>query len=475
MTDKLKVFRNSLFLSLHPLFMNVVSLFAIPYIARKMGTSDFGIFNFATAFVSLFYPFAVMGLNTVMLRDLPAATDKPRYADRMITLRALSILTATVIITIAVTVMRYPVRTTFAVYLACLAFAFQTLSEALTGIYNALERMEFTAIQSLIAGLSLTVASVVVLYYGYGLYAVFAVYAAGHLLGIVVGIFILYRLFFGIRPKFDWSFSLKMLREGSHFFSMTMMYYVMVRTDIIILSKKASTAELGLYTAAMMLVTRLVVIPQSICGSLLPSMSNLFAQQKIAEISDLFCSFMMKLLVVILPGIIVVCVYSDQIMGLIFGKSFLRGSILLSVGIFSFLFFSISVMEYTLLTVVHKQKEMHRCYIISTIYCILANFILIHFYGSIGAAFAVVSTQGMIALLFSRSAWQYISIGLSYNDPLKLILLNAGLSLILYHFHAYNMFLILPFAGFLYLIGTHVLGLLRYNDILAMGRLVSSR
>jgi len=475
MTNKLKVFRNSIFLTVQPLFMNVVTLFVIGYMARKMGTSDFGIFNFASTFVTLFYPFAVMGLNTITSRDLPAVDDQSGYADRMITLRALSILTATALIAVAVPILGYPLRTTLAVYLACCIFAFQGLSEAITDIFNALQRMEFTAIQSLVAGLSLTVASVIFLYYGFGLYTVIGIYAAGHLLGIAVGLFILFRVFFGLRLKFDWAFSLKRLREGSQFFSMTMMWFIMSRIDIIILSKNVSTEQLGLYTAAMMLVTRLSVIPAAVAGSLLPPMSKSYALEKIDDVSELFCSFLMKLLVVVLPGVIVVFIYSDRIMELVFGKSFQQGSMLLGVGIISFLFFCISAMEYSILAATHKQRQMNKAYIISTIYCIITNVVLIHYLGSIGAVFSVISTQFLVAVLFSMYAWQYIKIGMNYLDVLKLISLSAGVLVVLHQLHDYNMFLIVPLTGAVYLIGTHVLGILKYSDIFAMRNLLSAR
>lgn len=475
MTNNLKIFRNSIFLAVHPLFMNVVTLFVIGYMARRMGVSDFGIFNFATSFVTLFYPLSMMGLNTVMGRDLPTMANQSGYADRMITLRALVILTATALIAIAVSVMGYPERTTFAVYLACCIFAFQSLSEALTGIFGALERMEYTAIQSLVAGLSLTIASVIVLYYGFGLYTVIGVYAAGQLLGIAVGLFILFRLFFGLRFKFDWSFSLKKLREGLHFFSMTMMWFIMVRIDIIVLSKKVSTEQLGIYTAAMMLITRLYVIPQAVTGSLFPAMSRSYAQNKINELSELFCSFLMKLLVVVLPGVIVAFIYSDRIMELVFGKAFQQGSMLLGVGIFSFLFFCISSMEFTILTAAHKQKQMNKAYLISTVFCIITNVVLIHYFGSIGAVYAVTSTQFLLLVLLTMCAWKYISISLNYLDLVKLLSLNVGVLVALHQLHDYNMFLIVPLTGVVYLIGTHVLGIMKYNDILAMRHVFSAR
>ena len=333
--------------------------------------------------------------------------------------------------------------------------------------------MEFTAIQSLVAGLSLTAVSVIVLYQGFGLYTVLGIYAAGHFLGIVVGLFILFRLFFGLRPKFEWTFSVKRLREGSHFFSMTMMWFIMSRTDIIVLSKNVSTEQLGLYTAAMMLVTRLAVIPQAIANSL-PSMSNLHAQEKIHEISDLFSTFLMKILVTVLPGVLVVYVYSDKIMELIFGKSFNQGSTVLGVGIISFLFFCISVMEYSILTALRKQKDMNKAYIIATIFCIISTITCVYYFGSIGAVTSVVATQGLIVILFTIYGWKYITNTLKYFDLVKLLVLNVGVLVLLRQFHDYSMFLVVTLTGIVYLIGTNVLGILKYKDILEMRHLLSA-
>jgi O-antigen/teichoic acid export membrane protein len=70
MSRELTVLRNSLFLTVQPVLMNVVSVFVTGYMARVLGPSDFGMFNFVLSFTMLFYPIAILGLNRVSVREM---------------------------------------------------------------------------------------------------------------------------------------------------------------------------------------------------------------------------------------------------------------------------------------------------------------------------------------------------------------------------------------------------------------------
>lgn len=451
--------------------MNVISLFVIGYIARKLGTSDFGIFNFVTTFTMLFYPVAMMGLNRVTIRDLAGMDERQSYAGKMVTLRIVTTFFAIVIIILAANIIDYPQRTTFAMYLACFIFMFQLFSESLTDIYNACERMEFTALVRMVAGLTLTALSVIVLYLGFGLYELIGVYAFGQMIGCAVALYLIIKFFFKIRFRINWSFIKEKMRDGFQFFLMTMMWFAMMRLDTIFLSKKISMTELGLYLSAIILVRRLSIVPQGIAGSLLPAISNLQSKGKINETSEVICTFFTKISLIALPAVIIVSFFADDIIKIIFGGQFDGAGIILRIGIWAFLFRCFSFLEFSVLTAFHKEHQMLKSYVFATIYCVISNIFLIHFYGSLGAVLAFASTQLTVFIFFTIFTYKTIRTIFYAGELFRITILNGALFLFLFFLRSYNIFWVIPSCFLFYFVGALILKLLTLQNLLDLKRL----
>lgn len=465
MSSKLKILKNSFFLIFQPLLMSVVSLFVMGYIARKLGTSDFGIFNFVTMFIMIFYPLATMGLDRVMIRDMPGIQDKSPYTGKIVPLRMLTTLFAIAIIILATTILGYPKRTTIAMYLACCLFVAQLFSESLTDIFNGSERMEFTALVNMVSGLTLIVLSVIMIYLGFGLYELIGVYAFGNMTGCAVAIYLISKIFFKIKLQISWSFFKEKIMDGLHFFLMTMMWFVMIRLDIVFLSKKVSMAELGLYTSAILLVTKLSIIPQGIAGSLLPAISNLQSKNEISEISDVARTVTTKIFLIALPAVIIVSFLADDIIKFIYGEKYYGAGIILKIGIWAFMLRCVSFLEFSLLTAMHKERQMLRSYFLALVYCIMSNILLINLYGILGAVFAFVSSQLVLVILFSITTCRSINAIFNSGEMIKIIMLNGALSLALIYLKSYNFFAVVSFCFIFYVSGAMVLNLLTLKDL----------
>lgn len=447
MDTQLRILRNSFFLSAQPLMMNIISLFVVGYIARKLGRADFGIFNLVSTITMLFFPVAMMGLNRITVRDMASIKEKGTYGRQMITTRLLTSLLAAGLIVFAANALGYGDRTIHAMYLGCAIFLFQVLSEISTDIFGSQERMEFTALVRMVAGLTLTALSVVVLYLGFGLFEVIGVYAFGQMVGCILAIFLVSKLFLRVKLDFSLAFVKEKIREGFPFFLMTLMWYAMMRLDTIFLSKRVEMAELGLYTSAIVLVTRLSIIPHGIANSLLPAISSLLSKGEEREITKITQPFLIRLVLLVLPGCIAVSVFSSDIITIIFGKEFHGGGVILRIGIWAFFIRCVAFVEFSILTAFHKERQMMWSYIFAIFYCFSANLTLIHYFQSLGAVSAFVSTQFVVLILFSFFAFRTIRLPLPLNLLSKIIGLNLIFASILYLLREENIFWVVP-VGF---------------------------
>ena len=399
--DFRRIARNSLFLTLQPLVMNLVSLLAVAYIARTLGVSDFGIFNLVTTYAVLFNPLAQAGMNRVMVRDMASLDDKAGYAARMFPLRVVITGLAAVGLVVTALVAGYDDRTTLAIVAGSSIFVGQLLAEIFADVFLASERTHFTAIAQLVAGLTLTVLSVAVLYVGLGLFAMIAVYALGQFLGLALSVYFLHTRFFGVRWRPDRRFARQKLVEGLPFFASMMMWTLMSRIDTVVVSKWCSPVDLGLYTAAMLLVTRMSVIPMGISTALLPTISRLWSTRGEKEASDLVRGVSDALLIIALPAVIVVGAFSSTITSVLFGPGYGRSSVVLTIGIWTVLLRCLGSVQFCVLAASNRERNVMKSYVVATVYCIVSNWVLVSSYGIVGAATASLSTQLLVTILFA--------------------------------------------------------------------------
>ena len=468
MTHKLKIFKNSVFLSIQPIFMNVISLFVVGYIARKLGKSDFGIFNFVITFTMLFYPVAMMGLNRITVRDMAGSKNVKLYASYMMTLRLITTLIAIFIIILFTRILAYSNRVTTAMYLACFIFTFQTLLEMVTDAFNAGEKMEFTAFTKMVAGLILTVLSVIVLYLGFGLYGLLGSYIFGQMIGFILGSMLLVSFFFSFRFKLNGTFIKKKLKEGFPFFLMTIMWYAMARLDTIFLSKKVSMAEMGLYTSALLLITKSSIIPQGVANSLLPAISALYSKNKMYEINDVVHDFLSKIILFALPMVIIISFFSYEIIDIVFGNKYHEGGLILRIGIWAFFLRCIMFVEFSILTAIREQNRLIKSYMLSFVFSVIANIFLVYHFGSIGAVSAFVLTHAFLFIMFTFSTLKTLENIFCLNEILKIALLNIILVVMLVFFDSYNFILISFLASIMYMLGSHFLKLFPIGNLLKM-------
>jgi PST family polysaccharide transporter len=446
--------------------MNVLSLFVVGYVARKLGKADFGIFNFVTNFTMIFYPIGVLGLNRLTIRDLAIVEYPQVYAEKMLASRAVSGLFAVGLIIGIAAISEYPERTTNAINLAAIIFLFQLMTESLTDFFNAFQKMQYTALIAMLAGLTLQSLSIVVLFLGYGLFHLLCVYILGQIIGFSAAVYLTLQNHISIRLNFDWIFMRIRFFEGIQFFLMTMMWFAITRLDTVFLSKVVSMEQLGLYTSALLLVTKLLFIPHAVSSALLPALSKAYSTGNCQEISVVSGSFITKIFFVVLPCVITISFFSDTVISIVFGGKYNGASEYLEIGIWAFLFTCISFCEFSILTAVRKQQLLLKAYLISGVYCVGANLIMIRFFEMKGAIIAFTTTQILLFLLFSYYVRKTIQNIFEWKKIIKVLILNMVLiQLYICLYNQISWWLLIGFGILFYTFGLLALKLVYLKEL----------
>lgn len=402
------VVKNSIWLILQPLILNVISLFVIGYITRCLGQVDYGKFTFAFAFVALFQPFINMGLGSLATREIAENRDNSvDFFWKLVMLRVFLGAVTFCSVVVMVNVLGYPADTRLIVYITGTTLIFQSITVTFGSAFQGYEKMQYVAYANMISGLVLTALSVVVLFIGYRLVGLTLVYAFGSLLGTMISVHYLIKIFPKPRFKTDIAFWKQCLVRGFPFFIPSILSMISIKIGIVLLSKMSGDAAVGIYSAPYTLIEKLFIIPDGICTALFPTLA-LLHQHTPKDAGNLFKQFNSYMLMITLPIAVVTTVTARPIITLIFGAAFRPSIPVLQILIWWLILLAFNWLQMWSLNAVHQEKKTVSISFLSTVMYIVLNLLLIPHWGASGAAMAGVGSSIVTILLFNPLIHRYI-------------------------------------------------------------------
>lgn len=430
----------------------LISLVVIIYLARYLGVVDFGKYNFIFAYLAFFNVITDLGLQAILVREMardPAIASKligNAYIIRLI-LTVIAVASSLVVITL----MSYPMDTTWYTYIASLSLLFISFSDFYRTIFEANLRMEYNTIAKLVFK---------VVSAGLILWIIFVLQGTltQILLALVFseGIKMLISYSFSrrfVRPRFEIDFGMwkYLLKECLPLALSSVIMIIYFRIDVVMLSIMQGDAAVGLYSAAYKLCEPLSVIPGALLISIFPIMSALFKTSKEKLVKTYKLSFK-YILIITLPIVIGTTLIADKIIFLIYGATFAGSAHALQILIWTFVFTSTNYVFLNLLVAMDKQKLNTLCIGVCAIANVGLNFILIPLLSYNGAAIATVVT-GIVLFVTS---FYFVSSHLQVLPVHKILIRPAIGGLIMgifvYYFIDVNMFLLVLFAAVVYLV-----------------------
>jgi len=420
------VLRNSLWIGLQPLILNIVSVFVTGYIARSLGQEDYGKFVFAFAFVALLMPVGNLGLRAVTVRDIAANREAGLLLlGRIFSLRIVLALFSMFLLVVLINVMGYPSSTKFVVYIAGTTLLTRTAATTLFDVFQAYERMQYIAISEFVSGTLLTIGSVVVLFIGYRLIGLTIVYSAAILVLFLIILAFYLKFFPLVRLHVDKAFWLESVKKGFPFFITGMLGILNIRIGVILLSRLGGDAAAGQYGASFSLVERLNVIPESLCTAIFPTIALLFASSRAHELNDLLKRYMNYLLILGLSVAVGTTLLASEIINLIYGDQYANSGPVLAVLAWNLPGFFLAMLLGYALGAIHRQGTVARFSIAATVLNVALNFVLIPLWGAVGAALAYASFGIMVSAAMFWVVHRDLNFRLGRQQLIRIVLANA--------------------------------------------------
>jgi O-antigen/teichoic acid export membrane protein len=446
------VLRNSAFLVVAEILRRLFSLVMVLLIARSLGVEGFGRYAFVLAFVALFAGLAEFGLDTLLIKDVARHPERgaTHYGSTLVLKLGTSALAAGLTCA-TVAVLSYPAATTRAVYIMATASIFYALVETASALCKALQRMEYSALISIARSVLLIPLVLFVLWRGGGLVPIVTAYLGSAVL--LFGLSMIVVTARVVRPSFALAapFLRTILRNALPFVVVSGIYMLGHRLDILMLSKMAGDAAVGLYTSAYTPVETILTIPALLTQALFPALSQSY-HRSFEALRALAMRSLRIFLALALPMSAGIAVLAPQILDLMFSEEFDLAVIPLRIFGAMLCVFFLQVLLGWVLTAMDRLRWLIGINLVTVAVNVFLNVLLIPAYGPTGAALAlaVSAVTGLTLLVAVLQRLRVVSLA-GLKLP-RIVLGTAAIAAGSYLLRDFNVFLVVAAGGALYVV-----------------------
>ena len=442
--------KNTGILGISQVITSILGFFLLIYIARCLGEVGFGKYSFAMSFTALFIIFADIGISNLIIRELARNKELTNeyFTNVSIIKLLLSFLTFG-FIALTINLIDYPRDTTYAVYLFGVYMILTSFTQMSISIFQAYERMEYTAVVMVIDKILLVPLVLFVLFSGYGLIELAYVYIFVGIVGVTLSFCIVLTKI--AKPKPIINFSLwKTLIIGSIPFGLNALFGVLFfKIDTVMLSILKSDAAVGIYNAAYTPLLALGIIPGVFISALYPVMSRYFVSSK--DSLKTFTVLSSKYMAIIGFPIAIGCfVLADRFIALFYLDQYSESIIAFQIlALFIPLRF-VSSITGTLLTSINRQSIRTVSVGLSALFNIVLNAVMIPYVSYIGASIATVLSEVLlysVFIYFINKHYKKLELHKHFIKPLVAAFMMGGF---VFYFKDINLLLLILLAGFVY-------------------------
>jgi O-antigen/teichoic acid export membrane protein len=370
------------------------------WVARFLGPGQFGLFSYASAFVSLFGAIAKLGLDSIVVRNLaqePALRNV--YMGTAFWLKLIGAFLTLAIVALATRFSSNDSTTNLYIFIIAGGIVFQSF-EVVDFYFQSRVLSKFVSICKISQLLISSLIKLYLILIGADLFW-FVLLSVVDQISLAISLYIAYRYqkigsFFWY---FDFSLANKMLRNSWPLIVSGLLSMLYMRIDQIMVREMLGDHAAGIYSAALRLSEVWYFIPLIISNSLFPAIINAKKIDTLLYYSRLKKLYNVSVLLA-LSLAIPMTFLSDWLVTFLFGYEYIEAGSILAIHIWTIIFIFLSAANVSFLIAENLQRFLFYATAICAATNVMLNFLLIPIYGAIGAAYAILATQ-IVGMLLS--------------------------------------------------------------------------
>ena len=404
-----RVLRNTAFRLGGEVVAKLASIAFFVVIARELGRTGFGDFMFALSFTTLLLMASGFGSVQLLAREVaraPATTDA--WLSNVTALRALTALPLVGVATLVAAGTGHDGSVVATVALVGAGVALENIGHGLQGTLQAHERMDLIAAGIVTQRIITATAGIAALALGGDLVVVAAVFGAGSLVGLVVMSVALARAVHRPHVAVDRRRLWPILRASAPIGLNLLLLSVLLQggaTLLAFLAPGDSSAEVGLYAAAMRLIEASLFLPSAFTAAMLPLLAR---GDGLGGLAGSTARGVKALTVIVLPVATGLVVFAEPIITTLYGDDFSGGVTPLRLLGASVMLFGLNAYASTVLVAADRPSSVTRPLLLVAVGNVALNVALIPWLEATGAAVAGLVSSLLLAVLTLRQVARYV-------------------------------------------------------------------
>lgn len=373
----------------------VVSIFT----ARYLGPDNYGLINYASAFVVFFTSFCTLGINSVIIKNFVDYPEEQGTAigSSIVARMISSFLSVLLIFGIVSFTDRGDTETVLVVLLCSFSLLFQPFDIITYWFQNRYES-KATALVSFLAYALTTVYKIVLLVLNKGI-KWFALATCMDYLAIGMLLMISYKVYDGPKLNFSFDKCKQLLNKSQHYILSGMMIAIYGQTDKFMLKHMLGETSVGYYSLASTINNMWVFVLAAIIDSVYPTILRLYTERNTEAYNRKNRQLYAIVIYISAAVAVFFTLFGKRFIAMFYGDEYIPSYQPLKYIVWYTVFSYLGVARNAWIVCENKQKYLKYLYFTAAVVNILLNFIFIPIWGVTGAAFASFVTQFLTAII----------------------------------------------------------------------------
>jgi len=408
-TLKQTIFKNTFWLAVAEGISRLFGFILIIYVARILGTTEFGKFTFALAFVSLFVIFSDFGLSSITTRELSREKEKEKEFSSIFSLKILLSLGTLIIMLVGALFITPDSIIQKVIRILAIYIIVSNFSEIIYAFFRARQQMQYEAWAKILQAIVVTGAGFFVILNFPSVRNLSYSYLLASLIALI---FILISFHLKVFPlKISWQKSIwrRILAMSWPLGFVILFTAIYNQIDSVMMGYWGQIAQTGWYNAAYKIVNVGLIPMALISQSFFPALSLAFKESK-ERLQKVWNYQMESMIFLAIPLVIGGITLAPRIIDFIYDPSYFPSILAFQILIvMAGIVFLYNTLQQALI-VSNQQKKLFWTTLSGAIINVILNLILIPKYSLYGAAVATVITQLLIFFLLIRFTLKFTSI-----------------------------------------------------------------
>lgn len=389
-----KIVKNTRNYLIGQLLYNFINFIILIYIARYLGSEGYGIYSYVITYLFFFEVFSSLGINLIVVREVSKERSASgKIIGNAIILKIILSVIAIISSIIITNMMNNSPEIKVLTAIASITVLFSSIRAVSASVFQADYKLEYLILGNLTEVIIFGINILIIVFLNYGLNSIIVAFIFSKLVGLFVTLFYS-RKFTNYDFKLDTVFCKNLIFDSIPVGITVVLRAIYYRINLIILFSMKTSAEVGLYSSALTLVSSLSIIPTSIMLSLFPMFSE-YAKNSNEKLMKLYEKSFKLLIIISIPLAINIAYFSKDIIRLTYGQEFIDASFSLTILIWSQVFAFLNSLFQNVVVAVGKQKISAYMAMFMAIFNIIVSYLLIPQYSLLGASIAIVLTEAL--------------------------------------------------------------------------------